>query len=193
MPPMTTANTSSGPSRCTESRSLRPQGAPASRVPADVRLPDADRQDGQQEEHRHDRARQDAGHVQARRRGVGHRAVDDERDARRDQVAQARAGRDRAQHHALVVVAVLERGQRHRRDGRGPWPPRSRTPPRTAPRRRCSCAAVRPAAGSASRPSERYILSVAPPRIRISPSRMYSESTAAGSPRRRPTTVRRPR
>ena len=84
-----------------------------------VRPREADAGDDRHEQKGQDQARQHGGRIELAHRGVGQGREDDEGDAGRNEVAQRCAGGDRAQHEALVVVALPERGQRHGRNGRG--------------------------------------------------------------------------
>ena len=100
-------------------RAARAAAPPAPSAPIRPGRDERDQHDRRHEQQRHDQARDDAGRIEPARRGVGHRAVDEECDARRDQVAETRAGSDRAEHQPLVVLAVAEGGQRDRGDRSG--------------------------------------------------------------------------
>ena len=76
--------------------------------------------DIEHEQRRHDQARDHAGDEQLRHRGLGEGAVDDHREARRDQDAERAAGRERAGRERAMVVAAGQLRQRDAADrGRG--------------------------------------------------------------------------
>ncbi len=59
----------------------------------------------------HQNARADGGDVEGADRGLGDQAVDDEGDARRNEVAERAAGRERAEHHLRIVGPAAEKGR----------------------------------------------------------------------------------
>ena len=78
------------------------------------------RRDIEHEEAGHDQAGDHAGDEQLRHRGLGERAVDDHREARRNENAERAARRERSRREHAVVVAAGELRQRDAADrGRG--------------------------------------------------------------------------
>ena len=83
------------------------------------RPPQAGEQHGRHEQERQHEARNEAREIELRDRGLGHGAVDDHVDRRRDQDAERAAGRDRAEEEPLVVVVLLDLAHRDGADRDG--------------------------------------------------------------------------
>ena len=75
--------------------------------------------DVEHEQRRHQQAGDHAGKEQLRHRGLGEGAVDDHREARRDEDAERAAGRQRSGRQGAVVFATDQLRQRHAADRRG--------------------------------------------------------------------------
>ncbi len=76
-------------------------------------------QDHQDEQRDHQQARPDRREIERAHRCFGDQRIDDEGDAGRNEVAERAAGRERAEHHAVVVARAVEERQRDRAHGGG--------------------------------------------------------------------------